>query len=231
MKFNLSEVFYSLQGEGPMCGRPRIFVRFSGCNLRCRWGANRCDTPYTSWEPETNLVTAHDLFDAISKCNPSCRELVLTGGEPLLQNGFKELCVELKQRGYRLELETNGTLPAPDQIDLIVCSPKLSDSTPHGDKTAIAHEIERQGFLNALRGDDARLYLKFVVGAKTDPAEIRQVVSQVGVPKGRVYLMPEGLSAEEICERSPLVGELALREGYNFCTRMHLLLWGNARGR
>lgn len=231
MSFNLSEVFYSVQGEGPHTGLPCIFVRFSGCNLRCQWGTSRCDTPYTSWEAETNLVQLADLLTTIERCEATCKDLVITGGEPLLQRELPELCCALKQRNFRLHLETNGTAPIPDEFDIIVCSPKLSDSTPFTSTTATNHERERAKFFDIIDGIDPRVHLKFVIAPHTNMEEVCDVVTRVRCPHERVYLMPEGTTAESIQAHTHAVWQLACRHGFHFSSRLHILTWGNQRGK
>jgi len=229
MAFNLSEIFYSIQGEGPFIGRPSIFVRFSGCNLRCKWGEHLCDTPYTSWQPETNLVEMPSLLAKIKDCAP-CKNIVITGGEPSLQNELGALCAELKKLSYTIDIETNGTKFIPESIDHIVCSPKLSDSTPNGTPQAAPHERERQELAAQISGKNPKLFLKFVVSERTKVDELLSIVESTGTSRDRVYLMPEGLTPEDLIKMSPMVSDLAMRLGFNFSTRLHIILWGNKRG-
>ena len=112
MKIN--EIFYSLQGEGHWTGRPAIFVRFSGCNLRCPF----CDTDFSYGEE----YTEDELIRAIQK-TAFCPFVVFTGGEPTLQL-TESLLAELHRLGYYLAMETNGTKPYPVGIDWITVSPK-----------------------------------------------------------------------------------------------------------
>lgn len=232
MKINLSEIFVSIQGEGPNTGQQVVFVRFSGCNLRCQWGKNRCDTPYTSWEPETNLVEAEDILHEMRALNSGCKHVVITGGEPTLQEaGLSELCRFLKPLGYKIDLETNGTRLIPNEIDTVVCSPKLSDSAPLGFPMAVQHQTERQLFKQHIKGNDPRVYLKFVVGANTNIQEIMEIVELLECPKNRVYLMPQGTDSDELSASSPAVAELALLYGFNFSPRLQIMLWGNLRGK
>ncbi|MBI2496915.1 MAG: 7-carboxy-7-deazaguanine synthase QueE, partial [Opitutae bacterium] len=96
----ISEIFHSLQGEGVLAGVPSVFVRTSGCNLRCNW----CDTPYASWAPEGSQLRVDEIIAEVRK-NPA-RHVVLTGGEPMIAPGIRELAAELKQLGYHLTVET-----------------------------------------------------------------------------------------------------------------------------
>lgn len=111
MKVN--EIFYSLQGEGHFTGTPAVFVRFSGCNLKCPF----CDTEHESYRE----LSPEDIITEISKY-PS-RHVVLTGGEPSMQI-TPELINLLHEAGLFIQVETNGTFPLPENIDWITCSPK-----------------------------------------------------------------------------------------------------------
>src|SRR5450759_5662518 len=116
----ISEIFYSLQGEGMLTGVPSVFVRTSGCNLRCNW----CDTPYASWNPEGETRTVAQIVAAVQS-HPMARHVVLTGGEPMIAKEIAKLAGELKKLGYHITIETAATV-APEEIacDLASLSPK-----------------------------------------------------------------------------------------------------------
>jgi organic radical activating enzyme len=117
--YKVNEIFYTLQGEGAHSGIPAVFVRFSGCNLRCPW----CDTDfaeYTKMSAEEIVQEMLSLYDTPNERRKMC---VLTGGEPSLQVD-KELIDTLHQAGFYICIETNGTHSLPDGIDWITCSPK-----------------------------------------------------------------------------------------------------------
>src|SRR6185312_10631097 len=136
----ISELFYSIQGEGKLAGVPSVFVRASGCNLRCTW----CDTPYASWQPEGSDRTVGEIVRQVSQY--PARHVVLTGGEPMIMPDIAELCAALKGKGYHVTIETAATVYEPVQLDLASLSPKLSNSTPHqreGGRFAQAHEKQR----------------------------------------------------------------------------------------
>ncbi|MCM1519345.1 MAG: 7-carboxy-7-deazaguanine synthase QueE [Lachnoclostridium sp.] len=119
--FYINEIFYSLQGEGMHTGTAAVFVRFSGCNLRCDF----CDTDHQAATP----MTAEEIISAAASY-PS-RHVILTGGEPMLQ--VTEELVEMFHRaGFMVHIETNGTLPVPEVIDWITVSPKTSDTDYKG---------------------------------------------------------------------------------------------------
>lgn len=116
-KYKINEIFYSIQGEGRWAGRAAVFVRFSGCNLKCPF----CDTDFRSYKEYGEL----DILEAIQKASSSCRFVVFTGGEPTLQVD-EALIALLHKWGYYLAMETNGTHRLPDGIDWITCSPKTA---------------------------------------------------------------------------------------------------------
>ena len=121
----ISEIFHSLQGEGQLAGVPSVFVRTSGCNLRCNW----CDTPYASWAPEGRTMTVGEIVTAVRQF--PARHVVLTGGEPMIAPGIRELAAEFRRLSYHITIETAATIaPAGIACDLASLSPKLRNSTP-----------------------------------------------------------------------------------------------------
>src|SRR3954463_14537334 len=139
----LAELFYSIQGEGKLTGVPSVFVRASGCNLRCTW----CDTPYASWDPEGENLPVDEIVRRVRELAPrSARHVVLTGGEPMIMPDVIQLCDALKSAGHHLTIETAATVFHPVSLDLASLSPKLSNSTPWhraGGRFAEAHERQR----------------------------------------------------------------------------------------
>src|SRR5688500_17359007 len=105
----ISEIFYSIQGEGELAGVPSVFIRTSGCNLRCSW----CDTKYASWNPEGSEVAVEEIVGRV-RVHPAAH-CVLTGGEPMLAKEIAELASRLRAGGFHLTIETAGTIP-PDGI-------------------------------------------------------------------------------------------------------------------
>src|SRR5947209_6068629 len=100
----ISELFFSLQGEGKLTGVPSTFIRASGCNLRCTW----CDTPYASWNPEGETLSVPQILDAVAKYPAT--HIVLTGGEPMIMPDIAELCSALKEKNYHITIETAATV-------------------------------------------------------------------------------------------------------------------------
>ena len=123
--YRVNEIFYTLQGEGAHTGIPAVFVRFSGCNLRCPW----CDTDFRELHPMTAAEIAQEALSLYDIPNERRKMLVLTGGEPALQVD-KPLIDTLHDAGFYICIETNGTRLLPDGIDWITCSPKESSLSP-----------------------------------------------------------------------------------------------------
>ncbi|MCR5364120.1 MAG: 7-carboxy-7-deazaguanine synthase QueE [Bacteroidales bacterium] len=113
--YRVNEIFYSLQGEGFWTGTPAVFLRFSGCNLRCPF----CDTDFT----HAQQMDADQILAAIAAAGKACKHVIVTGGEPALQLD-QALVDRLHEEGYTIHIETNGTKPLPSGIDWITCSPK-----------------------------------------------------------------------------------------------------------
>src|SRR4030095_13061860 len=122
----ISEIFYSIQGEGELTGMPSVFVRTSGCNLRCSW----CDTPYASWNPEGEPRSVAQIAAAVD-AHPQAKHVVLTGGEPMIAKDMRAPPAETKKAGRHITIETPATV-APEGIacDLASLSPKLLNSAP-----------------------------------------------------------------------------------------------------
>lgn len=114
-KYKINEIFYSIQGEGRWAGRPAIFIRFSGCNLKCPF----CDTDFKKFEEMGEI----DVLQRVQEVSEGCKFIVFTGGEPTLQLD-ENLTTLLHKWGYYLSMETNGTYKVPGGIDWVTCSPK-----------------------------------------------------------------------------------------------------------
>ena len=235
----VNELFYSLQGEGRLAGVPSVFVRTSGCNLRCWF----CDSYHTSWEPAHDRMTVDEIVAAVES-HEAADHVVLTGGEPLLHERSVTLLERLDDAGYHLTVETNGTVHRDAPIDLASVSPKLTSSTPTADRDpkgdgewAEAHE-ERRLNLDALSrlAETYAFQLKFVVADRADVVEATELVDRlreaaaVPVPDDRVLLMPEGATRDRLDEHRERVAHLATEYGYRYTPRLHVDLWNDAPG-
>ena len=220
----ISELFYSLQGEGSLVGVPSFFIRTTGCNLRCSW----CDTPYTSWQPEGVEMGLDRILDEV-RAHPA-RHVVVTGGEPMIAPEIVALTERLRQAGMHVTVETAGTVFQPVACDLMSISPKLRNSTPEG-PFAVQHQrvrIQTPVLVQLITRYDYQL--KFVIETPTDLAEVRELMGLLPADPERVILMPEGTDAERLRERALWLAEICKEEGFRFSPRLHVDLWGNRRG-
>ena len=161
----LSEIFYSIQGEGSLIGIPSVFVRATGCNLRCVW----CDTPYTSWQPEGEDWTLDAIMERVISYSAS--HVVVTGGEPMISPEILQLTSSLREAGMHITIETAGTVFHPVACDLMSISPKLKTSTPterEGGRWAAQHErLRYQPAVLQRLVSEYSYQLKFVVAAES----------------------------------------------------------------
>jgi len=226
----IAEIFYSIQGEGLLAGVPSIFIRTSGCNLRCHW----CDTPHASWKPEGPEMSVGEILKKLTEWN--CDHVVLTGGEPMIAPDLPELATALKKQKKHITIETAGTiLPNSIPCDLASISPKLSNSTPSPERDpawAKKHESTRlQPEVISEWISKYDFQLKFVVSTENDLAEIKGLLSRLpAVPLHQILLMPEGIDVKTLAARSPWLVDICKREGFRFCPRLHIELFGHTRG-
>lgn len=229
----ISEIFYSIQGEGVLTGVPSVFVRTSGCNLRCSW----CDTPYASWQPEGPEMSPEEILTEIAR-HPT-RYIVVTGGEPMIAKGIREFIATLREQGKHVTLETAGTvLPDGCVVDLASLSPKLANSTPSEEKAGAAwvlrHEQTRlqPEVLRAWVEDAVDYQLKFVISTEADLTEAHDIIATIGlpIPPEKVLLMPEGTTLEAMRSRYDLLIDACKRYGHRLSPRLHIELFGNKRG-
>jgi organic radical activating enzyme len=223
----VSELFESVQGEGATAGQPAVFLRLANCNLHCTW----CDTKY-SWDWNSyryrDQVTTRPIADlALALGERRARRLVVTGGEPLLQQSGLEGLLERIGSEWLVEIETNGTqepsatlLARVDQWNVSV---KLSNS---GNRESLRL---RPAALARLR-DSGRAWLKLVVATEGDVAEADALRRSLGWPEARVLLMPQAATRDELALRMPRVAELAAARGYRVSPRLHIELFGGRRG-
>jgi len=235
----INELFYSLQGEGRLAGVPSVFVRTSGCNLRCWFW----DSYHTSWEPTQAWMDMDDVLAEIRN-HAQANHVVLTGGEPMMHDRSVALLERLDEAGYHTTVETNGTIYREAPIDLASISPKLASSTPtperdpKGDGAWEERHEERRIDIEALSRmvETYDFQLKFVVTDSTDMPEIDDLVERIDdatsttVRATDVLLMPEGATRERLEETRETVAELAMERGYQFTPRLHVTLWNDAPG-
>ncbi len=221
------EIFCSLQGEGVGLGEPAVFLRLAGCNLSCRW----CDTRY-AWDWK-----AYDPREVTLKLKPEevgqeilkfrSRYLVVTGGEPLLQQDELLRLFRLLDQGTFIEVETNGTiLPKSELVSLVSrwsVSPKLSNSGVPQDQREVPQVYQ---LFSALPSS----FFKFVLEKEGDLEELEELVRKYNLPSEKIVLMPQARDKRTLARRSRWLAEVCKTKGYRFSTRLQVLLWENRRG-
>ena len=222
------EIFHSVQGEGVYAGKPAIFLRLALCNLACAW----CDTRYTwDWEhfDQRREVVATSVDQAQEDIRRyTCRNLVVTGGEPLVQQRLLTPLLErVKDGGYWIELETNGTIAPQRKLLAIVDHWSVSPKLENSGNTLPARENSRA--LRLFR-DLPSAHFKCVLEKPDDLAEIRALLAKYELPADRIVLMPQAQDRDTLLDRSLWLVDICKREGYLFSTRLQILLWGNRRG-
>ena len=247
----INELFESLQGEGVLAGVPSIFIRTSGCNLRCWF----CDSYHTSWEPTHAWMGLDEIVDRVDEFDAD--HVVLTGGEPLIHDDAVTLINRLADRGYHITVETNGTIAPPPEtrIDLASVSPKLASSTPTPERPPAGGEDDAVGDGDSAAVDDWQqrheasridhealtelverfgFQLKFVLTGRGDLPEIETLIDELRARTGTeiadsdVLLMPEGQTREQLADTRREVAEVAIESGYRYTPRLHVDLWNDA---
>lgn len=216
--YQVSEVFLSLQGEGPSAGTPAHFLRLQGCDVGCHW----CDTRY-AWDFAGGESAATDaLWGRLRELGESSL-LVITGGEPLEHSDLPRLLAEAVERWPRVEVESSGICAPPLSHPRLFynVSPKLPSATPRWAETW-SHAREWAAEPNAT--------FKIVVGDPPDPEQALRLIREHALPRPRVMLMPEGISEDRLRQHGGVVAELCRREGFRMSPRLHIWLWGPRRG-
>jgi 7-carboxy-7-deazaguanine synthase len=248
----------TFQGEGKLTGTACLFIRTSACNLRCAWvgldgNGSLCDTPYSSHNPEKNQMEIDDIIETVLRNTreQNINHVVISGGEPTMQtDALAELVERLHNLGYHITIETNATI-YDERISrfskLMSLSPKLSSSTPwvanlknsgveYKQKWAERHERDRinipviQNYIldRNIHGTDFQL--KFVIATEQDIEEIENILDQLhGLEPSDICLMPEGVDVNTLNSRTGWVAEQALKRGWRFCPRLHIMMFGKNR--
>jgi 7-carboxy-7-deazaguanine synthase len=220
-KTNISEIFYSLQGEGCLAGMPSIFIRIAGCPLRCKF----CDTAYAGDAKAGKKLSINQILAQIKKY--PTKYIVITGGEPLICPNLSLLCKALKN--YHTTIETAGIKFVPGlKCDLMSISPKLSNAyLKKSDKDIYLKIDELQKLIK-----NYDYQLKFVIENEKDVKEVQQILKKLkNIDQSKVMLMPQAKNPAEYLKRSFLVSRLCKKHGFVFSPRLHIMLWGNTRGK
>lgn len=225
----IAEIYRSVQGEGLLTGVPSVFVRTSGCNLRCWF----CDTPYTSWQPEGGDMSIDEVVAQVEEWD--CPNVVVTGGEPMLWAELIPLCQRLHAIGRHITIETAGTLDLPVSCNLMSISPKFASSAPSAERNAHwSRRHERERFRPEVIRRFVRDYayqLKFVVDGPADLEELNKYLAQFPeITNDRVLLMPQGTEQMELERRALWLRPFCETHGFVFCPRKHIEWYGPVRG-
>jgi len=231
------EIFHSLQGEGISAGRPSVFVRLSGCNLACHW----CDTPYTwyfeghtghhrggaTFDRRSNSVTRDIAEVAAQIAAFDCRHIVLTGGEPLLQQPALAALCALLGPDYHIEIESNGTVALTEALSGLVHQLNLSPKLLHSGN---ADSARINPAALSMYASDPRAWFKFVIAKPADASEVALLAADYHLPADHILLMPEGTTPCALRERTAWLAPLCLANGWRFTDRLHIHLYGDTRG-
>lgn len=223
MKISLAEKpYFAIQGEGKNTGKPLIIVRLSGCNLRCGW----CDSKYTWENKNSNLNFETDEFvKYLNQFNTKkITHILFTGGEPTLQKESLMSILQKIKNQYTFEIETNGTLNVTKEFialfELYNVSLKLKNS---------ANKCLNEKLIKLLV-KQKNVIFKFVIASSKDLTEITEIQKKYQIKAEKIYLMPEGTTARKIQTNSKMIIPYCLDFGYNFTTRLHILVYGNKKG-
>ena len=225
----ICEIYESVQGEGLLTGTPSVFVRTSGCNLRCIF----CDTPYASWKPEGQSLSVDTIVEKVNSF-PS-RHVVITGGEPMIAHEMPSLCGRLHAMGLHITIETAGTVYEDLHCDLMSISPKMANSTPTIEQAAEwsqRHESTRYRPAIVQQLMDKHEYqLKFVIDNLKDAEDALDYVRGMKrVGEDRILMMPQGITVEQLAERATWMVPWCRENNVRFCDRAHIHWFGSKRG-
>jgi 7-carboxy-7-deazaguanine synthase len=225
----IAEIYRSIQGEGLLTGTDSVFIRASGCNLRCWF----CDTPHTSWSPEGEDLSVDEIVARTLALE--CEHIVLTGGEPMLFAELIPLASALRAAEKHITIETAGTLYLPVACDLMSVSPKLANSTPTEDvagRWRERHERDRHAPEVIHRLIDEYPYqFKFVVDRREDVDDVERYLAEFPkLIRSRVMLMPQGIDPQSLAHQAEWLEPFCREHNMNYCPRKHIEWFGGRRG-
>lgn len=247
INFPIIELFKSIQGEGKYAGTPSIFIRVTGCNLKCVFKNSICDTFYTSFKPEYPKYSYGEYIIKINNLlneSKNINHIVITGGEPLLyKNGIKQLLndIYINDKKFIITIETNGTL-SPFDNDFnkkynifYSISPKLSTSVDINKLYLNEYDIINHN-KNRLNIDNLKKFIntpnfqfKFVYSGEECIHEINGIMEQISYNGNNIWLMPEGGNNEQLTQIRQETVNKCLDFGWNYTDRLHIIIWGDKR--
>ena len=225
----IAEIYKSLQGEGLLTGTESAFLRTSGCNLRCWY----CDTPYTSWNPTGDDLAVSEIVRQVNELD--CHHVVITGGEPMLHAEMIPVCQQLHDAGHHITIETAGTLFLPVECNLMAISPKLANSDPSPDDHPDWNRRHRRtrhapGVIRKLVSQ-YHYQFKFVIDTPRDCEQVALFLEEFPeIHRDRIYLMPQGTTADELEMRSEWLRPYCEANRFRFCPRMQIEWFGLRQG-
>jgi 7-carboxy-7-deazaguanine synthase len=243
-KLPIIEMYSCIQGEGKYMGIPHLLFRFTGCPLRCQFRDSFCDTPYASWSPEKSLMTWDDVHTMFKQYS-NIKHTMITGGSPTMHpEVLQELCVIGKTYGHHITIETEGTKFVQTVADFISLSPKLSNSVPipgtyndvlgrevtEADKAQHVKNQYRFSDMEQLITNHPDYQLKPVFSDSDSMVGIKNIQRILNIPNDKVYLMPEGITDEQLQTSREEIVTLCTDYGYNFTDRLQIIIYGNKRG-
>lgn len=224
MEVKLCEIMKTIQGEGRLQGVPSVLIRMCGCNLKCRW----CDTEKTISASDTVVYKDSDLIYILKEMG--CSHVVITGGEPTIHNELVDLISVLKENGFHVTVETNGTKYIDLKCDLVSISPKLSNSNP---EELVDDEIKKYDD-KRMRIDVIKKYiqnhdyqLKFVCDDNDeDFNEVEEILSQLGhYNNNKVMIMAESSTKKELEEKQLNIIRKCIKHNLRYANRLQLQIW------
>ncbi len=224
----INEIFKSIQGEGPNFGKPAIFLRTAQCNLKCTW----CDTKYTwDWEnydytKEVKEMTLEEIKEQL--LDLEIKHLVITGGEPLLQQDDLADLLSFLKPDFYVEIETNCTILPNKMLTDLVDQWNVSPKTENSGNPLELYENDECYYFFA---NQENCFFKYVVEDESDIPEIKKFVTKYNIPENRVQLMTQASTKEEIRAREKSISELAKANNFLFSPRLHVAMWGAQRGK
>ena len=224
----INEIFKSIQGEGPNFGKPAIFLRTAQCNLKCTW----CDTKYTwDWKnydyaKEVKEMTIEEIKEQLMDLE--IKHLVITGGEPLLQQDDLADLLSFLKPDFYVEIETNCTILPNKMLTDLVDQWNVSPKTENSGNPLELYENDECYYFFA---NQENCFFKYVVENESDIPEIKKFVTKYNIPENRVQLMTQASTKEEISAREKSISELAKANNFLFSPRLHVAMWGAQRGK